>query len=69
MSKCPFWSNSRERVECNTECPMHTISDEDKKCPFKEYISNTEFKYKDIIKGEYDYSDDGYDEDFLGMKM
>lgn len=69
MSKCPFWSNSKERVECNIECPINTLSFDGGKCPFKEYLINTKFKYKDIIKEEYDYSTEEYDEGFLGIKI
>ena len=26
MSKCPFWSTGKDRVECNIECPMNTLN-------------------------------------------
>lgn len=49
MSKCPFWSTGKDRVECNTECPMNTLALEDN-CPFKEYVSDSKLKFKDIVK-------------------
>ena len=68
MSKCPFWSTVKDRVECNTECPMNTLSLEDN-CPFKEYVSDSKLKFKDIVKEEYDYSEETFNGDFLGIKI
>ena len=43
MGKCPFWSTKKERVNCYSECPMHTITSGDELCPFKE-LSMSESK-------------------------
>ena len=40
MSKCPFWSTNKERVNCYSDCPMYTISDENDICLFKEFLSD-----------------------------
>ena len=59
MSKCPFWSSKRMKVECNSECPMlnelYTQSDE--KCIFCECLSDTDINLdlKGIMKEEYGF--------------
>ena len=68
MSKCPFWSTGKDRIECNTECPMNTLALEEN-CPFREYVSDSKLKYKDIVKEEYDYSEETFNGDFLGIKI
>lgn len=40
MSKCPFWSTSKEKVNCYSECPMNTIINESESCPFNDIISS-----------------------------
>lgn len=55
MSRCPFWSNSREYHECYESCPMllNDLAD-DGECIFKEYLSANKIDFKDIIKDDYD---------------
>ena len=39
MRKCPFWSTQKEKVECNSECPMinkNSNMDSDERCIFCE---------------------------------
>lgn len=59
MSKCPFWSTTREKVSCYNECPMNKSIQEDEICPFKEHLT-TKLIYKDIINEDYAYSQDEY---------
>lgn len=65
MSRCPFWSNNKEKVSCNNECPMHSISDEDDLCPFVEHLSN-KIIFKDIQNDEFAYLKENiYDFDII----
>ncbi|WP_066895361.1 hypothetical protein [Clostridium nigeriense] len=67
MSKCPFWSTNKERVNCYSECPMHTISNESEGCPFKEFLSSgAKTSFVDSMNEDLFYSQDrylNYDED------
>lgn len=69
MSKCPFWSTTKERVECNNECPMQSIKVEDSDCVFKEYATTTKFNYKDIVEDAYEDAMEKFDESLLGIKI
>lgn len=43
MSICPFWSDSKNTVKCNDECPFYSDKEEStEECPFKLY------SYKDL---------------------
>ncbi|ATD55655.1 hypothetical protein [Clostridium chauvoei] len=59
MSKCPFWSTSREKVSCYSDCPMNESIQEDEICPFKEHLT-TKLIYKDSISEDFAYSQDKY---------
>lgn len=64
MSKCPFWSTGKEKIECYESCPMNTFFAIEDNCPFKEYLSNSKIAFKDIE--DYDYSlDDEMKIDFI----
>ena len=66
MSKCPFWSTTKMKVECYKECPMNTTSVEDEKCPFKEYLNSEKMNLKGIIEDDFAYSKQNeYDLDFI----
>lgn len=61
MSKCPFWSTNKERVNCYNECPIHTIISEDEICPFKEFLaSGNKFPLADNLNEDLFYSQDTY---------
>lgn len=60
MSKCPFWSTAREKVECYDECPI--LSSElgersGEKCIFHECTESSNVNFRDIIKEDYDFID------------
>ena len=67
MSKCPFWSTNKERVNCYSECPINTINDENELCPFKEFLpSGTKLSLADNLNDDLFYSQErysNYDED------
>ena len=55
MSKCPFWSNKRSKVSCESNCPMYP-KDREEECLFMEHLSEDTALYKDIIEDDYSYS-------------
>lgn len=55
MSKCPFWSTSKKKVNCYSECPM-LDNNEENECLFQEHISVDKIDFKDIIDYDYGYS-------------
>lgn len=65
MSKCPFWSTSRENVECYKECPIlasELEGQEGDMCIFHECTGNMNFR--NIIKRDYNFLDLSiYDDD------
>ena len=57
MSKCPFWSTTREKVECYRECPI-CESSEDKsvdQCIFNDCTEARNANFADIIKEDYSF--------------
>ena len=61
MSKCPFWSTNKERVNCYSDCPMNTISNESEVCPFKEFLSlRNKSSLADGLNEDLFYSQDSY---------
>ncbi len=61
MSKCPFWSTSKERVNCYNECPMHSLSDENEICFFKDLLPSTvKSSFENTFNEELFYSQDRY---------
>lgn len=58
MSKCPFWSNKREKVGCYNECPMNPVNNNEDTCPFTEHLSLNKAMFKDIIDDDFAYSQD-----------
>lgn len=61
MGKCPFWSTKKERVNCYSECSMHTIASRDELCPFKELsISESKASFIDNMNEEAFYSQDRF---------
>jgi hypothetical protein len=52
MSKCPFWSTTKSRVECYNTCPLFETSEDDSSCVFKENIGLSKINYKEIEEEE-----------------
>ena len=67
MSKCPFWSTNKDRVNCYNDCPMHTVGDENDLCPFKEFLtSSAKISLAENLNDDLFYSQErysNYDED------
>ncbi|MFW2488166.1 hypothetical protein [Clostridium chromiireducens] len=59
MSRCPFWSTARERVECYKECPIITSEAFEGKdvsqCIFNECTESNSLNFKEIIKEDYGF--------------
>lgn len=67
MSKCPFWSTAKEKVECYKECPVlssESFGGQEEKCIFHECTESNNMNFRDIIKEDYSFLDlSVYDED------
>lgn len=61
MSKCPFWSTAKEKVECYKECPILTSefygARDGEKCIFHECSESSNTNFRDIIKEDYSFLD------------
>ena len=59
MSRCPFWSTTREKVECYEECPMliEQLSEgqQDEQCIFHECTESGSLNYRNITKEDYSF--------------
>lgn len=59
MSKCPFWSTKRERVECYRECPILTLDSSEgqdgEHCIFNECEESSSINFRDIIREDYSF--------------
>jgi hypothetical protein len=59
MSRCPFWSTAREKVECYNECPMLkselSKGQDDKQCIFHECSESSSIDFREIIKEDYSF--------------
>lgn len=57
MSKCPFWSTKKEKVECYKECPLliGEVSErlDSEHCIFNECAELGNINFRDIIKEDY----------------
>lgn len=58
MNTCPFWSNNKEKVACNKECPMHPAINKGDDCAFQDCLESN-INYKDIIE-DFAYAEDKY---------
>lgn len=68
MSKCPFWSSKKEKVNCYTECPMYPVSKNDEICPFVEHLTGNKIVLSEF-DSDYSYSQENvYDLSFVGIK-
>lgn len=56
MSKCPFWSSRKEKVNCNGECPMSPSQNNNETCPFIEHLSAEKIVFKDVLDEDFEYS-------------
>lgn len=68
MSKCPFWSDKKNKVDCYKECPMllseNEVMDEEEQCIFHACDLSTGISFKDIIKEDYSFLNlSSYDDD------
>lgn len=68
MSKCPFWSTGKEKIECYKECPIFTSElcggQDSAKCIFHQCSEVSNMNLGDIIKEDYSFLDLSiYDED------
>lgn len=62
MSKCPFWSTKKEKVNCDNECPMSPSNNNDEVCPFTEHLVSDKISYKELVQDDYDYTEkDNFD--------
>lgn len=68
MSKCPFWSSMKVKVECYNECPMNPKLKEDDVCIFKEYLNIEKINVKEIDNRFLDFEEDKYDLSSIGIK-
>lgn len=59
MSRCPFWSTARERVECYRECPIligeSSEGQEGERCVFHECAESSSVNFRDVIKEDYSF--------------
>ena len=58
MSKCPFWSNKKEKISCSNECPMSPAQNNNEVCPFIEHLVGEKIIFKDILDDDFTYSQD-----------
>jgi len=66
MSKCQFWSTTKEKVECYGECPICEPSEGQNglKCIFNECTESRNVNFRDIKKEDYNFLNLSiYDED------
>lgn len=61
MSKCPFWSTKKEKVNCYSGCPINTSGSE-YDCPFKEVLDEPKIDYKGLSNENFAYSQQKYGE-------
>ncbi|BCZ47621.1 hypothetical protein psyc5s11_36880 [Clostridium gelidum] len=59
MSRCPFWSTVREKVQCYEECPMLIVESSEGKngehCIFQQCTDASSINFSDIIKEDYSF--------------
>lgn len=58
MSRCPFWSTHKKRIECNSTCPMNDFFSIKDNCPFKEYLSDSGIRIKEIEENELHFDEE-----------
>lgn len=58
MSKCPFWSTTKKKVECHDTCPMNEVAKEESDCVFKAHLQLNKMSFKDIAENDIAYSQD-----------
>ncbi len=56
MAKCPFWSNKKIRVGCDSDCPLSPKNNNKEECLFIEHLSEESNIYKEIIEEDFSYS-------------
>ena len=59
MSRCPFWSTVREKVECYRECPIligeSSEGQDGEKCMFHDCTESASVNFRDVIKEDYNF--------------
>ncbi|MCE5222553.1 MAG: hypothetical protein LLF98_15305 [Clostridium sp.] len=68
MSRCPFWSTTREKVECYRECPIligESSEERDgEQCIFHECTESNSINFIGIIKEDSSFLNlDMYEDD------
>lgn len=59
MSKCPFWSTKKEKVECYRGCPIliwdSSEGQDGVQCIFNECAESGNINFRDIINEDYSF--------------
>ena len=59
MSRCPFWSTAREKVECYRECPIlmgeSSGGQAGEQCIFHQCTESSSINLREIIKEDYSF--------------
>ena len=63
MSQCPFLSSIEEKVTCFTECAFYEYEGSGDGCPFKKAKGQKRFSFKEILRLDYDKSEEDFFED------
>ena len=72
MSKCPFWSTAKKKVECDPECPMMNSGaniNSEERCIFCECSLDNNIDIKGIMKNEYDFMNISMYDDESNLKI
>lgn len=57
MNQCPFWSTTKEKIECFKDCVFYMEEERTQEvCPFKLYENKHSFRIKELL--EYDLDPD-----------
>lgn len=59
MSRCPFWSTKKEKVECYNECPLLNVESSERlnseHCIFNECTELGDINFRYNIKEDYSF--------------
>ena len=58
MKKCPFWSNGRDKVNCDSGCPMSPKNNNDEECVFLEHLAVDTIVFKEIVEKDFSYNEE-----------
>lgn len=68
MSQCPFWSSSKEVIECNRECPMANSMEDGEECVFKSYLGPVSLKEIKNVSNSLEFEEE-FEEDYFIKKL